>query len=45
MLVEHTFNGMIAISDIVDGYLVRRCYMGYTVKEAKRLFRQEVQGK
>jgi hypothetical protein len=31
----------IEISDIVEGYLVSKLYIGYTVKEAKQLFNAE----
>lgn len=34
----------IEVSDIVDGYLVSRLYVGYTVKEAKAKFKQEFKG-
>ena len=30
----------IEVSDIIGGYLVSKLYIGYTVKEAKRLFRE-----
>jgi hypothetical protein len=35
----------IEISDIIGGYLVSKLYIGYTVKEAKRLFRESQGGK
>ena len=31
-------NAGIEVSDIVGGYLVSKLYIGYTVREAKRLF-------
>lgn len=31
----------IEVADIVDGYLVHKLYIGYTVKEAKRKFSKE----
>lgn len=31
----------IEVSDIVDGYLVSRLYIGYTVREAKARFKEE----
>ena len=42
MLVERTIAGMIVISELVGGHLVTRKYMGYSLREAKRLFREEV---
>lgn len=38
-------NAGIEISDIIEGYLVSKLYIGYTVKEAKQLFMQEREGK
>jgi hypothetical protein len=35
----------IEISDIVEGYLVSKLYIGYTVKEAKQLFNAEYKRK
>lgn len=32
--------GGIEISDIIGGYRVSRFYVGYTVKEAKKMFRE-----
>ena len=37
-----TFQGAWVVSALVDGYLVERQFMGYTKKEATRLFRQYV---
>lgn len=34
-------NSGIEVSDIVNGYLVTKLYIGYTVKEAKSLFMKE----
>jgi hypothetical protein len=34
-------NGYVVITDIIDGYLMRKTYIGYTVREAKQLFKQE----
>jgi hypothetical protein len=31
----------IEISDIVNGYLVSELYIGYSVKEARKIFRQK----
>jgi len=42
MLTERSnASGMIIISEIVDGYLVTRRFMGYTMREARRAFRAE----
>ena len=42
MILDKNINGYIIISDIIDGYWVTRKYMGYTKKEAKRLFKKEM---
>ena len=42
MTLDKNINGYIVISDIIDGYWVTRRYMGYTKKEAKRLFKKEM---
>lgn len=39
MIVTRTHAGL-EISDIIGGYRVSRLYIGYTVREAKRLFRE-----
>ena len=44
MLVEKTFQGAWSISAIINGYLVTRQYMGYTKREAMRLFKAETIG-
>lgn len=36
--VEHKVGGIILLSAIVNGYLFRRRYIGYTVKEVRKLF-------
>jgi len=41
MTLNKNINGYIVISDIIDGHWVTRKYMGYTKKEAKRLFKKE----
>lgn len=38
---KHPVNGSIIISDIIGGYRVCRVFYGYTIKEAKRLFKEE----
>lgn len=40
MTIEKTFQGAWKISAIINGYLVTRQYMGYTKKEAIRLFKE-----
>lgn len=35
----------IEVSDIIGGYLVSKLYIGYTVKEARRLFKESQGGK
>ena len=42
MIAERNVNGYWIISDIIDGYLIRRVYIGYTKKEAIKLFKQEI---
>ena len=39
---ERPITGGWRLSTIADGHLVQRLYMGYTKKEALRLFRQEI---
>lgn len=39
-IVPHS--GMIVISEVVDGYLVTRRYIGYTKKEAVKDFKEEI---
>ena len=40
MTIVHTGKGL-EIRDIINGYLVRRYYIGYTIEEARRLFTRE----
>lgn len=43
MTTERTFQGAIRItSSTDDGYLFTRQYMGYSMRDAKRLFRAEL---
>ena len=35
-------NGAIQISDIIDGQLITKTYIGYTKKEAMKLFEKEI---
>ena len=39
MVTRHTEG--IEISDIIGGYRVSRLYIGYTIKEAKKRFRDQ----
>jgi hypothetical protein len=41
MTIERTFQGAYKISDIINGYLVTRQYMGYTKREAIQAFKQD----
>ena len=43
MLINKNVNGYIVISDIVNGYIVTRKYMYYTTKQAKKLFKNEIE--
>lgn len=45
MTIEKTFQGAILIRDVVDGYMVYEQYMGYTKREAVKLFKQKYYGK
>ena len=40
MRIEKTHAGII-IADIIAGYRVARLYIGYSVRDAKKLFREE----
>jgi hypothetical protein len=43
MTIDRTFQGAIRISDLTeDGHLFTRQYMGYTLREARQLFRAEL---
>ena len=35
-------NGHIVITDMVSGYLFKRTYIDYTIKEAKAQFKQDL---
>ena len=41
MTAARLHNGAVEVSDVINGYLVRRTYYGYTIREAMRLFRKE----
>jgi hypothetical protein len=45
MSIERNLNGSITISDIIDGYLVKRVYFDYTIKECKEMFKNEFKSK
>jgi hypothetical protein len=38
---RHPISGAWMVSDIIAGYLTSRVYVGYTKREAVRLFREE----
>lgn len=40
MTIERTFQGAIVISKLKDNELITKQYIGYTLKEAKQLFRE-----
>ena len=43
MIIEKKkMNGAIQISDIIDGKLITKTYIGYTKKEAMNLFKKEI---
>ena len=39
MTITRNINGSISVSTIIDNYLVTRTYFGYTIKQAKLLFK------
>jgi len=41
MTIQKTANGYLRISDIVNGVLFTRLYIGYTRKEATKLFNED----
>lgn len=43
MNITRLHNGALEITDIINGYLVRRVYFGYSKREAIKLFKNEVQ--
>lgn len=45
MTIETTATGTIVISDIVQGYRQQQKYIGYTMTEAKKLFKEWVKKK
>lgn len=42
MTIERTFQGAISISDYIGGSYYKRQYMGYSLSEAKSMFKQYV---
>ena len=38
---KHPISGAWEVSDIIDGYRTSRTYLGYTKREAVRMFRKE----
>ena len=41
MTIEHTMQGYIVITDIIDDQYITRKYMDYSTDEAKEIFRNE----
>jgi len=41
MTIEKNINGYWLITDIINGYFVKKVYGGYTKKEAIQLFKKE----
>ena len=41
MTIEHTMQGYIVITDIIDDQYITRKYMDYYTDEAKEIFRNE----
>ncbi len=42
MSIQRNHNGALVISELVNGYLVTRTYYGYTLREAKSMFKSQV---
>jgi hypothetical protein len=42
MTIERQHNGSLLISDIVNGYYVKKVYYFYSKKEAMKLFREYI---
>jgi hypothetical protein len=42
MIIERQGNGSLLISDIVDGYWIKKVYYFYSKKEAMKLFREYI---
>lgn len=46
MTIQKLFpSGAIEVSDVIEGYLVRRVYFGYTKRQAAALFRADTKRK
>ena len=43
MIIEYNLSGSMTISDIVEGYRVKRIFFGYTKREAIKAFKQYVE--
>lgn len=41
---EKKLTGWMVLSTVHKGYLVTRKYQGYTIKEAKEMFKEELKG-
>lgn len=42
MTISKIYNGFIKIETIHNGYLITRKYQGYTLAEAKKLFKEYI---
>ena len=42
MTVTKNVNGTITISDIVNGYMIKKVYIFFTITEAKKAFKQYI---
>lgn len=40
--VTKNLNGSLTLASVVNGHRIQRVYFGYSLREAKRLFRKEV---
>lgn len=40
--IEQSLSGWLVLSAVIDNQRVTRKYCGYTIKEAKRKFKQEI---
>jgi len=44
MTITKNYNGSVTISDIKDNQYYKQVYMFYSLREAKKLFRQYIKG-
>lgn len=40
MSITRNYNGSITLSDIIHNQLINRTYYGYSIKEAKKMFKE-----